>query len=84
MENHFALKVRCLELNPECLAIRSKIITKVLQTVKDFCPNMKTTESIIDPQQVVKHPLKPSSELTLCSIFNTALAITSRQKGRYV
>ena len=76
----FALKVRCPELNLECLAIRSKIITKVLQTVKDFCPNIKTTESIIDPEQVIKHPLKSSSELTLCSISNTALAITSRER----
>ena len=76
----FALKVRCRQLNPECLAIRSKTIKKVLQTVKDFCSNIKTTESIIDPQQVIKHPLKPSSELTLCSISNTALAITSSKK----
>ena len=74
------LKVRCRILKAECLSTRSKIITKVLQTVSDFCPNIKTTESIIDPQQVIIHPLMPCSKLNLCSLFNTALAIATHKE----
>ena len=77
---YFVLKVRCREFKPECLKLRSRIIQKVYQTVKDFCPNVITTESIIDPHQVVEHPLKPFSELTLCSISNLALAVISNKK----
>ena len=76
----FTLKMRCRILKPQCLTIRSKIIAKVLQTVQDFCPNIKTTESIINPQQVIKHPLKPYLELAICSISNTALAISSKEE----
>ena len=76
----FTLKVRCRILKPKCLTIRSKIIAKVLQTVQDFCPNIKTTESIIDPQQVIKHPLKPYLELKVCSVSSTALAIASKEE----
>ena len=74
------LKVRCRISNLDCLTIRSKVITIVLKTVGDCCPNIKSVESIIDPQQVIKHPLKSSSELTLCSIFDIALAITANKK----
>ena len=76
----FILKVRCRLLKAECLTVRYEIITKVLQTVKDFCPNIRTTESIIDPFQVITHPLKPTFELTLCSITNTAIAIVSNKE----
>ena len=76
----FILKIRCHVLKPSCLSIRSKIISKVIQTVKDFCPNIKTSESIIDPHEVIKHPVKHSSQLTLCSLSNVALAIASNRE----
>ena len=71
----FVLKMRSKVFKPEFLIIRSKIISKILDTIKDFCPNITTFESIIDPQEVIRHPLKPAANLTLFSIFKVALAI---------
>ena len=54
----FVLKIRSRVLKPEFLVIRSRIIAKVIETVKDFCPNITTVESVIDPQEVIIHPVK--------------------------
>ena len=71
----FMLKMRSRVLKPDFLFVRSQIIAKVTETVKDFCPNITTVESVIDPQEVIKLPLKPAASLTLCNIFNIALAV---------
>ena len=71
----FKLKMRSRVLKSESLQHRSKIIIKVLETVNEFCPNVTVVESVIDPQEVVEHPLKPASNLTLCSISAIASAI---------
>ena len=71
----FMLKMRSRVLKPDFLFVQSQIIAKVIETVKDFCPNITTVESVIDPQKVIKLPLKPAASLTLCSIFNIALAV---------
>ena len=71
----FVLKMRSRVLKPDFLFVRSQIIAKVIETVKDFCPNVTTVESVIDPQTVIKRPLKPAASLTLCSISNIALAV---------
>ena len=75
------VKMRALELTPECLALRTKLISKILQTVKDFCSNIETTESIINPQQVIEHPLKLASSLTLSTVADTAVAVVSNKKA---
>ena len=71
----FTLKMRSRVLKSESLQHRSKIIIKVLETVNEFCPNVTVVESVIDPEEVVEHPLKPASNLTLCSISDIASAI---------
>ena len=54
-----------------------KIINKVLETVADFCPNVTIVESVIDPKQVIQHPLASSSSLTLFNINDIAAAIVA-------
>ena len=71
----FVLKMRSRVLKPEFLIVRSRIIAKVLETVKDFCPNITTVESVIDPKDVIRHPLKPAASLTLFDISDIALAV---------
>ncbi len=75
----FVVKIRSEFLKLESLAHRSKIISKVLETVKDYCPNIDAVESVIDPQEIVCQSLKPTSELTLFSIKDVAVAITSQK-----
>ena len=71
----FVLKMRSRVLKPEFLLVRSKITAKVLETVNDFCPNITTVESVINPYEVIKHPLSPAASLTLYSIRDIALAV---------
>ena len=73
---YFVLKMSSRILKPEFLMVRSKIITKTLETVRDFCPNITTTESVIDPQELVEHSLKPAASLTVCTVENIAIAVT--------
>ena len=75
------LKIRCEILKPESLAHRSKIVNKILETVRDVCPTILVVESLINPQEVVSHPLKPSSELTLFSVSDIAIAVTSQKEA---
>ena len=76
----FVLKMRSRVLTTQFLTIRSQIITKILETVKDFCPNTITAESIIDPHEVIKHPLNSASILTLCSLPDLARAVVSKRE----
>ena len=71
----FVLKMRSRVFKPEFLFVRSKITAKVIETVKDFCPNITTVESVINPQEVIKHPLSPAASLTLYSINDIALPV---------
>ena len=69
------VKMRSRVLNPEFLSLRSQIITEVFKSVKDFCPHVTAVESVIDPQQVKQHPIKPLSNLTLFSVVNIASSV---------
>ena len=71
----FVLKIRSRVFKLEFLVIRLQIIAKVIETVKDFCPNITTVESVIDPQEVIIHPIKPTASLAFYSISNIALAV---------
>ena len=71
----FVLKMRSREYNPEFLIVRSRIIAKVLETVKDFCPDITTVESVIDSQEVIRHPLRLASSLPLFNISDVALSV---------
>ncbi len=74
------LKIRSEILTPKSLAYRSKIVNTVLGTVKEFCPDIVVVESLIDPQEVVSHPLKPFSKLALFNVRHLAAAVTSQKE----
>ena len=76
----FVLKMRSIDFQQSMLAHRTKIINKVLDTVADFCPNITILESVIDPKQVIQHPLQSSSSLTLFNINDLAAAIVARKE----
>ena len=77
----FVLKMRSEAIMPEFWSIRSQLISKVLETVRDFCPNITSVESVIVPQLVKQHPLKPSPQLTLFSISDIASAVAHNKKN---
>ena len=80
----FILKLRSNFFHHKILAYRFKIINKVLKTIADYCPSISKTEiidSVIDPSQVVCHPLPTFSCLTLFSIkHDITPAIMTRKK----
>ena len=70
-----AVQIRSDELTPECLDLRRRITSKVLETAKEFCPNVDTVEAIIEPSEVRTHPLKPISDLSLFKMETVATAV---------
>ena len=48
-----------------CVRLRSSLISKLLETKKELCPRISTTELLIDPSNLSSYPLPSSSELTL-------------------
>ena len=76
----FVLKIRSITFQQDIFKNRMKIVSKVLGTVADFCPNVTIVESVIDPKQVIQHPLQSSSSLTLFNINDIAAAIVARKE----
>ena len=76
----FILKIRSTQFQLDVLVHQSKIITKVVKTITDFCPNVTTVESVIDSKQIIQHPLPSSSKLTLLSIEDVAAAVVSKKE----
>ena len=77
----FVLKMRSSMLTPEFLTVRFKIITEVCETVKKFCPNVTTVESVINPQEVIRHLQIPTRELILYSVSAIASAVVYNRKN---
>ncbi len=75
----YAVKICSLNITPQSLAHWPKIISKVFETVVEFSPNISVVKSVIDPQDIVSHSLKSTSELTLFGIKDDANAITSKK-----
>ena len=48
-----------------CVRLRSSLISRLLETKKELCPGVLTTELLIDPSNLSSYPLPSSSELTL-------------------
>ena len=48
-----------------CVRLRSSLISKVLETKRELCSGISTTELLIDPTNLSSYPLPSSSELTL-------------------
>ena len=74
------LLMRCQEENIlHCIAKRSSIIQKILKCVHDFCSNIETVESFIDPSEATEFPLKSpvSSETSRFSLQKIAEAIVT-------
>ena len=50
--------MRCFQGHEmECVRLRSSIIQKTLETVKEFSPTTKTEEGLLDPRYLTKYPL---------------------------
>ena len=58
-----------------CIAQRSHIIRKILQCTRDFCPQIKTVESFIDPSEVINFPIKLTPEVSRFNLQKIAEAI---------
>ncbi len=67
-------------VRPEGLIHRSRIVNTIRDTVKSFGRNVNVIESVIDPVQMVKHPLKNPSDLPLVIIKDIAIAVSSNQR----
>ncbi len=70
------LKMRSDTVRPEGLILRSKIVCTICETVECFGRNVNVIESVIDPDEVVKHPLKNPSDLPLVNIKDIAAAVS--------
>ncbi len=57
----FALKIRSGTVRPAGLIHRSRIVSIICETVESFGRNVNVIETVIDPNQVIKHPLKNPS-----------------------
>ena len=58
-----------------CVQQRSSLISMVLETKREICPVIYTTELLIDPSNLSSYPLPSSSELTLYTISDVANAL---------
>ena len=74
------LKVRTDTVRPEGLIHRSRIMSTIRETVECFGRNVNVIESVIDPDEVVKHPLKNPSDLSLVNIKDIAAAVSSNRR----
>ena len=75
----FVLKMRSDTVRPEGLIHRSRIMSTIRETVECFGRNVNVIESVIDPDEVVKHPLKNPSDLPLVNIKDIAAAVSSNR-----
>ena len=75
-----ALKIRTDTVRPEGLIHRSRIMSTIRETVECFGRNVNVIESVIDPEEVVKHPLKNPSDLPLVNIKDIAAAVSSNRR----
>ncbi len=74
------LKMRTDIVCPEGLIHRSRIVSTIRETVESFGRNANVIESVIDPNQVVNHPLKNPSDLPLVYIKDIAAAVSSQKR----
>ncbi len=73
------LKMRSNTVRPEGLIHRSRIVSTIRETVESFGRNVNVIESVIDPDEVVKHPPKNPSDLPLVNIKDIAAAVSSNR-----
>ena len=73
------LKMRSDTVRPEGLIHRSRIMSKIRESVECFGRNVNVIETVIDPNQVVKHLLKSPSDLPLVNIKDIAAAVSSNR-----
>ncbi len=77
---YLVLKMRTDTVRPEGLIHRSRILSTIREAVEMFGRNVNVIESVIDPDEVVKHPLKNSSDLPLVNIKDIAAAVSSNRR----
>ena len=76
------LKMRTDTVRLEGLILRSRIVNTIRETVESFGRNVNVIESVIDPDEVVKRPLKNPSDLSLVNIKDIAATVSSN--GRMI
>ena len=80
------LLMRAKELSTmKCVKLRSALIQKILEAKSDYCPNLDTSESLIDPKHLegsYQYPVisKPLNSLSRYDITAIAQAFMSRCK----
>ena len=74
------LLVRFKKVTPECLRLRSQLISLVLETHTEISCNVHVAESFIDPYEVTDHPLKPTSLITVFDIRQVSSAILKSKR----
>ena len=60
-QNRVVVLMRCPEIKSECLQLRSLLIQKVLAAAREFCREVNTVESFINPSDSIQYPLKPTT-----------------------
>ena len=71
------LLMRTQKISLEFLQLRSDIVNKVRKATKQYCPVVKTTESLIDPNGPIDYPLQPCSQEKLFSLKHLAESIVN-------
>ena len=77
--------LRCHEVSPECLRLRSMIIQKVLKAADEFCSKVKTIESFVDPSEIVSLPTSgvvKSKEMSSVGSVSKSLSELSQHQSR--
>ena len=63
-----------------CVKHRSSLISKVLETKREICPGISTTELLIDSSNLSSYPLPRSSELTLYTMAEEVVKAVREHK----
>ena len=74
-----AVMMRCIgrsATKTECIRLRSSVLLKILRMKEEFCSNVPTTESFIDPHEL-QYPLRPPQDLTLFSLSAVARSVVT-------
>ena len=74
------LKMCSATVLPKGLIHRFKIVSKIRETVEHYGRNVNVIESVIDPDEVVKHPLKNTSDLPRVNINDIAAAVSFNRR----
>ena len=73
------LKMRSRDLKPEFVIVRSQIIAKVLEAIRNFCSSITIIESVINPYELIRRPINPELKPILFNISDIAVAVVDKK-----